>query len=831
MGELRRAFPAPVGAWSVVAVGGEGEARMHRARVRVEHGSQWSIHAALARAGVQQTIDPMRAELDSEWIGKTEWMYEAAAIVPHVREGSKCALRIELLDGTCDVFLGDLHLGKHQSAFVPFDVAIPRELRGRTLPLILRFAAPVTEVLRWQALLGARPVNGDWTPYCFSRSAACKFGWDWGPRVAGVGFRGAHFVCWDAARLAPLALSQAWDDDGSCTIKLGVEGEFEDCRLECSLTSPSGEVFPLDEAVRARTIRPEKRWQPWQHGGRANTAWYADVVAWDGVRVADAAGARIAPRRVQLDTSFDEVGRRFRFIVNDTPIFAKGANLVPMLLDGSQIRDWRAEMRRYRATGFNMIRVWGGGHYMPRAFYRACDDLGILVWQDFMFACATYPEEEPFASLISQEAAYQVRRLSQHASIALWCGGNEDILAWWSWGWKERLAPNQSWGRKYWCEVLGGVVHAHDGGTPYWEESPYSGSMEVHPNDPNAGDRHTWDSEAKLEGLRRVVPRFCSEFGHQSPPNFVTLSEELPASALVIGGDALRLRQKATGGDDVHLTPFMRSRFREPRALREFVAQAQHLQARAMEIGVRWHRANAPRSTGALIWQWNDVWAGHSWSLIDIAQRAKPAWHAVRRACARSLLSIEPTFAWTNEGLGELEVVLIDDRLFEDSEYFANRDLVAQVRRMSFAGAVLATASVRLCAHAEAGLGAATMRGRIPSSILDGACPRTELLVAHLEGAPRLSRATWFLGDDAELELQPAKLELVHGATARRAGAEVLRATTVIRELWIEPSETTGVNPRDGSWRTLLPGDFVELVPEEHAFTANCFAKASTRSK
>lgn len=826
MGELRRAFPATSNAWTVSASGGEGASRANACEVTVAAGTSWSVHATLSRAGVQEPIDPERAELDSEWVGRTEWTYECTAMVPHSREGSKCALHVALLDGTCDVFLGDIHLGTHQSAFMPFDAIIPQRLRGRTLPLRLRFAAPVTEVLRWQKLLGVRPVNGDWTPYCFSRSAACRFGWDWGPRVAGVGFRGVRFECWDAARLAPLSLAQSWSDDGACTITLGVQGEQEDSRIEAMLTSPSGDVMEFAHGEFVKTIHPTKRWNPWQLGGRANTAWRADVLAFDGSELADAVGASIAPRRVELDTSVDDLGRRFRCIVNGVPIFAKGANLVPALLDGTQVRDWHAEMRRYRSTGFNMVRVWGGGHYMPHAFYRACDDLGILVWQDFMFACATYPEDEPFATLVAQEAAHQVRRLSRHASIALWCGGNEDILAWWSWGWKERLAKDQTWGRKYWLESLPAAVAAHDAGTPYWEESPYSGSMETHPNDPNSGDRHTWDAEAKVEGLRSILPRFCSEFGHQSPSNFVTLQEQLPASALHIGGDALALRQKATGGDAVHYAPQLSARFREPKSLREFVAQAQHVQARAMEVGVRWMRANAPRSMGALIWQWNDVWAGHSWSLVDVAHRAKPAWHAVRRACARTLLSIEPTHAWSEKQLGELEVVLVDDRLLADGKFFEHRRVVATVRRMSFSGAMIADAQVELLAHAECGLPGATMRGRIPATLFEHADLTSELLVAHIEGAPKLSRATWFLGSDAQLRLAPVQFERVDGAVANRAGAEVLRANTVIREFWIEASAATGVSRTEDSWRTLLPGDLVELARDEHAWTANCFARA-----
>jgi beta-mannosidase len=822
VGELRRAFPAASNGWNVHASGGESHTCVADREFAVAQGTTWSIHATLARAGVQETIDPRRAELESEWVGRTAWTFRCMAMVPSVRDGSRCALAIDLLDGTCDVVLGGEHLGTHRSAFIPFDALIPKQLRGRILPLELHFAAPVAEVLRWQSLLGARPVNGDWTPYNFSRSAACRFGWDWGPRVAGVGFRGARFECWDAARLQPLSLAQTWSDDGACTIALGIDGEHAECRVAATLTSPEGVVTELAEGVRAVTVRPSKLWQPWTLGDRANTAWRVDVAAFDRGMLADAVEARIAPRRVELDTSLDNIGRRFRCIMNGTPIFAKGANLIPALLDGTQVRDWRAEMYRYRSTGFNMIRVWGGGHYMPHAFYRACDDLGILVWQDFMFACAMYPEEEPFASLVAQEAAYQVRRLSSHASIALWCGGNEDLLAWWSWGWKERLKADQSWGRKYWLETLPAAVAAHDPGTPYWAESPYSGSMDRHPNDPDHGDRHTWDAEAKIEGLRRVLPRFCSEFGHQSLPNYVTLEEALPLDALHIGSDALALRQKATGGDAVHFTPELDERFAKAKTLREYAAQTQHLQARAMETGVRWMRANAPRSMGALIWQWNDVWAGHSWSLIDVAGRAKPAWHAVRRACERKWISIEPVRVGES---GTLEVVLGDDRCFADPSWFERLRVFACIRRVDFSGVVRAEEKVALKPHAECGLPAATLRGVVPESLLAGADPTRELLTAHIEGAPKLSRATWFLAPDAALQLHAASFEPAPELQARRAEAEVLRATTVIREFWIEARAASSACCKEDSWRTLLPGDIVELAPDEHAWTANCFTR------
>ena len=841
---MRSVIGLPERGWLVQATGGERSSRVAGKVIDATRRACRSVHTVLSRAGIQEPVHALHAELDSEWVGRTEWSFACEIDLPAREIGRFCALRFGTLDGTCEVFLGGESLGIHMTAFVPFDANVPERLRGTRALLELRFKAPVTEVLRLRAELGERPVNGDWTPFCFARTAACSFGWDWGPRVPGVGFAAANFICWDQARLPMPCVSQLWNADGSCTLRIDAGGDIDGCVLSYRIVSDSGESIEFPSGLNEITLHPSRLWQPWERGTRAGVFWRAKVVARRNAAVVDARTVRFAFRRVELDAGIDSIGRRFRVLVNGIPLFAKGANIVPTLLDHTHIRDWRLEMAAYRATGFNMVRVWGGGRYMPHAFYDACDELGILVWQDFMFACATYPEDEPFASLIAVEASHQVRRLARHPSIALWCGGNEDILAWWSWGWKDRLKEGQSWGRTYWLETLPAAVHENDPGTPYWAESPFSGSMEIHPNDPNHGDRHTWDAEAKIEGYRTILPRFSSEFGHQSPPCLATLRAEIPERALSIGSEALRLRQKAWGGDDVQYKPFLEARFRRARGFDEYVAQAQHLQARAMDVAMRWLRANAPRSMGALIWQWNDVWAGHSWSLVDVAGRTKPAWHAVRRACSRALLSIEPT----GES-GALEVVLMDDAAFVDPMRFARRHHVASIERMDFAGTIRASSVVPLRAAPCGDLPAATMRGMIPAALFDGLDQTRELLVARLRRAPRLSPATWFFADDSCIQLPKPRLRARATVASDGSGFEEFVAQNVIREFWVEAAERefdrksgdpfaeelNGENDGDievdnrSCWRTLLPGDAVRLMRDSRWWSANSFALQQTR--
>ena len=819
MADLRR-LPLPLDGWRVRARAGEGSPLVGQREIIAGAYMQASIHAVLADAGISQPWQAERAELDSEWVGRTEWTFSREVEVPASHDGVHCALLIDVVDGPCEIALDGVVLGEHMSEHFPFEARIPAALRGRRALLELRFKAPASELLRWQERLGARPVNGDWLPFSFARSAACGFGWDWGPRVAGVGFYGARFDCWDSLRITGVAVAQRWNEDGSMTVRVTPQGDFGGTTLVSVVRERTGVQRVECDARGEATIRPTRLWSTWDRGANEGCWWNAMVGVRDaGGAFKPIATARFAPRRIELDTANDSIGTRFRFILNGTPVFARGANLVPPLLGTRHEHDWLAEMRRYRETGFNLVRVWGGGNYLPDAFYEACDELGILVWQDFMFACATYPEDEPFASLVAREAAHQIARLSRHPSLALWCGGNEDILAWWSWGWKERLAPGQSWGRGYWLETLPAAVAALDPGTPYWAESPYSGSMEIHPNDPDHGDRHTWDQEAKIEGYRRVLPRFSSEFGHQSPPCWPTVlgecldetrdGERMSAAELV---DALKLRQKAWGGDDAQYKPFLEARFREARDAREYVAQAQHLQARAMDAAMRWLRAGAPRSMGALIWQWNDVWAGHSWSLVDVAGRAKPAWHAVRRACAQRILSIEPIGGFEQWKGGALEVVLADDAAFAGETDRLRGTVV--VERVDFRGNLRARAEVTLSPHDEAGLGPATARARVPAEVLAGAQPAHEMLVARLAHEPTLAEAVWFLTGDADLRLPEPTL--VH------LGGGVHRAATLVREFWIEEPASDTVD----SWRTLLVGDEVLVPSGARWWSANHFAKS-----
>ena len=454
-----------------------------------------------------------------------------------------------------------------------------------------------------------------------------------------------------------------------------------------------------------------------------------------------------------------------------------------------------------------MLRVWGGGIYEPDAFYDRCDELGMLVWQDFMFACATYPEDDPMPALVEAEARQQLARLCSHPSIVLWCGGNEDILAWQSWGFRERLAPGQSWGLRYWTEILPRACAELDPTRPYRADSPWSGSLDRHANDPDHGDRHTWD--AKIDGYRALVPRFTSEFGHQSPPNLRTLREALGVDALRIGSPELAARQRAWGGDEAQYAPYLAAAFPPARDFGEWLWQAQLLQARALETCIAWLRANPERSAGSLFWQLNDVWTGHSWSVVDAALRPKPAYHAVRRAAAPRLVTIQPVGPAADGGERALRVALVNDR---PSRWSAR----VRIRRIGLDGGSIAEAQQRV-EVAPRGFDAS-----IDPVALVGtpAEPAREAIVADVAShedavaaevpipdRDRL-RAWWWFAPDAARPRGEPRFDVSMGGSGADRWVRV-HARTLVRDLWIEP---------EGDWEecspnllSLLPGERMQL--------------------
>ncbi len=771
--------------WSVRAICGSAECPVQVRTTTYELGAFGYVHDALEAGGAISPIDAPGAEDAQSWIGRVDWAFAAwvkcdRALLAEARVD----LSFAWIDTVAEIRVNGCRVAVTANEFVPVRVPVKAWLREGLNEIEVRIRGPVAAVEALERQLGPRPVNGDWTPFSFLRKCAANFGWDWGPRAASAGVGRATIEAWSGVRLSAIRPLVVACDETEATLVTHIECERSDDREATIDVAFAGERVscPVDDsghaAVTIRVAAPD-RW--WPRGFGKQTLHPLRVALATTAQVIE---RQIGLRAVRLITDADAAGSRFVIEVNGREVWCRGANWVPRgplprrVHHGDLLESLAAD------ANLNMLRVWGGGIYEDDAFYDRCDVLGILVWQDFMFACATYPETAPYPELVEAEARAQVTRLSSHASVALWCGGNEDILAWWSWGWKERLKPGQTWGSGYWLDLLPRVVAELDPTRPYWTESPYSGSMELHPNDPDRGDRHTWD--AKLEGYRTIVPRFCSEFGHQSPPTWESICAILPEHERIVGNAELARRQRARGGDAFQYGAMLAERFAPLTSLDDWVYAAQLLQARAYEIAITWMRANAPRCMGGLFWQWNDVWTGHSWSVIDAHGRKKPSYFAVRRASAPLALGIIPEVA-----AAPARIVLCRAAGEQGTDELADP---VRIRLVDADGRCILDDTLSL--RDESAWVASV---EIPAAFLSPRDPVRALLIADWKAL----RAVHAFVADREFAFEAPQCSIERSADGRSV---VLRADTLLRDVTL----AAGLGPREGLL-TLLPGELASI--------------------
>lgn len=674
------------------------------------------VHTDLMRAGLIEDPRVGFNEWEIQWVGETDWEYRGvfrveAEMLGHERLDLVC----EGLDTIAEVSVNGRVVGAAANMFHPhrFDLRGVLSQPGADNEIVIVFRSPLRYIRAERERLGALPHNGDglgWEPYPYIRKTACNFGWDWAPRVAtcGVG-RGIRVEGWNTARIASLrphahregqkqewtldvavdvewAQSQGSDDAVRLLVELAGPGLMERASLSVwggartsllTLGPVTAETWwpagcgtqPL-YSLRVQAHRDdsqsheERRKRRLKEAlSRAGTPIFASPSPATNVTqlLLDRAETQIAFREVRLNTDPDEHGRGFQFEVNGKPVFCKGANWIPegVFPEDRSPERIRERVRQAAAANMNMLRVWGGGAYECDAFYEECDRLGIMVWQDFMFACACFPEHPEFSASVEREARHQIARLSSHPCVVLWCGGNECVWGRESWGhaasdtagpWKERT-KDRAWGAGYWFGLLPRLVRELDPTRPYWANSPWCGGEDprirrasssacVAPNATDQGNRHTWDASPGSGAFRGIVPRFCSEFGHQAPANEETLAKAIEAAELRPDSEGMRHRQRGTGGMEANIEPQLRAWLAsnpgtKAATFSEWVMSSQRAQADALAAGIGWLSENRPRCMGALVWQFNDAWPGMSWSLIDSEGRPKAAYFAVKKAFAQ----------------------------------------------------------------------------------------------------------------------------------------------------------------------------------------------------
>ncbi len=617
-----------------------------------------SAHGALLAAG--RMADPCVAmnEAAVQWVGERTWAwrlhFDVAELAPHED------LVFDGLDTYCTAWLNGTQVFASSNMFVPQRVDVLAGLRRGRNELVLRFDPPLLRARKDEAAHGGkRPLwNGD-SARLHARKAQYHFGWDWGPVLLTSGpWRPVRRHGW-SVRIAEIDCRPLVDvATARATLKIDARlvgataGQF----LEFTLLDPEGRAVatasqPADMTAVSMQIDGARLWWPRGLGGQPLYTLCTRVT--DGVATLAADRRRIGLRTLRLVQApvQDEPGLSFCFEVNGAEFFTGGANWIPddSLLERITPARYRERVAQAAAAHMNMLRVWGGGSYEDDAFYDACDELGILVWQDFMFACGMYPAHASFLDSVRAEARAAVTRLRHHACLALWCGNNEDYSLAESIGCHgPGVAPGRFDARAIYEQLLPDVCLALDPGRPYWPGSPYSPNPDgiTSAADPTVGDRHSWEvwhqQMLPYQRYGEVQARFVSEFGMQSHASLALLESVLPPAERFPQSRTMAWHNKAgSGTPDGHrrLAVYLADTLRVGPTLAEHVYATQFVQAEAMRYAYqdfrrRWQRPGARAVGGALVWQLNDCWPATSWSLIDSAGAVKPAWHTIRRALA-----------------------------------------------------------------------------------------------------------------------------------------------------------------------------------------------------
>ena len=508
--------------------------------------------------------------------------------------------------------------------------------------------------------------------YAVSRKAPYQHGWDWAPRYKNVGiWKPVKLMGWNDAKLDYAYISTCYADSDSAWLWLryGIDNRMDEAefQVELSMSSHQDESFFLNHertlSFPAKPLKtgthqislivPMRNPQLWWPNEMGEQPLYDfEVVLKKDGKVMDSKKFKTGIRTFEMVDEPDSIGRAFYFKVNGVPMYAKGANYVPEEMIETWINpdNTLRLLQSAKESHFNMLRVWGGGIYPSDDFFNICDSLGILVWQDFMYAGTMYPYDEAFLENARIEAEEQVRRLASHPSLALWCGGNEISEGYYNWGWQKSLnwseEDDQAFKAGYdrlFENILPQAVAKFDGTRPYWPSSPSKGWGR--PESLTEGDVHYWGvwwGEQPYEVYREKVGRFNSEYGYQSYPDYQTLLKIAQGEELSMDAEVIAAHQKHARGTR-QIDDFIKRYYpnAQPKDFEEYVHLSQLSQAYGMEIAIEAHRTAKPYNMGTLYWQLNDAWPVTSWSSIDYYGNPKVLQERLKTLFAPVLLSLD----------------------------------------------------------------------------------------------------------------------------------------------------------------------------------------------
>jgi len=613
------------------------------------------IHQGLVDAGkIKEPLLGLNS-FDCRWTESRSWWYRKSFQVElEWLDSELIELELNGLDSNAEIFLNGKHIGSHHNTFRPYTLDVKPWLMPGENILLVRLTTGVETIsdaevhsldgiLADTSSLGVRKTRGD-SRRVFVRKPQYSFGWDWSPRLATTAIAGdVKLRMMDKACIRHLYLSPCQHGDDILLIATATIDRFHyyktvDGQLTITLTDEEGRQFSASRQMLLRSgqmfiemeihITDPQLW--WPNGLGAQHLYHVDAELSVEGQASMYPGFSYGLRFVELDTQ-----DKFAVIINGKRVFCKGANWIPADAIYARVKDDRYDtlVSEARDANFNMLRIWGGGWYERDAFYQACDRYGIMIWHDFMFACAPYPDHlDSFRIEVEREADYQTKRLQRYASIILWCGSNENI-----WGFRDWWHDQTKAGAQIYNYILPDVVRRNCPEIPYWNSSPYGGDA---PNSNDAGNHHHWGEAMMNPDMeKRITPeeydlctaKFITEFGYVGACSKESILTYMDSAALDPHSEIWQHHTNTFEKDTV--AAGIRKHYIEPETLNidDYLLYSALCQGTMLGYALESMRYRAD-CDGSLFWMFNDCWGEVGWTIIDYYLRRKPSWYFVRRA-------------------------------------------------------------------------------------------------------------------------------------------------------------------------------------------------------
>ncbi|MBN1796003.1 MAG: glycoside hydrolase family 2 protein [Sedimentisphaerales bacterium] len=637
-----------------------------------------SIFINLAEAGLINKKELLANPENYAWVSDKPWVFRRHFDVSkQMLESDKVEVVFDGLDTIASVWLNEKLLGKTDNMFIPHRFDITEYVKPQDNILTVKFEPVVPYAQNLMERYTPFSEKDFAHPYrAYVRKAQYQFGWDFCPSLPGCGiWRDANLEGIKGACIRNYHIRTINCTEKSADIKIAVEIDMvtskkNHCRVKIS--------DPDDNNTHSLEFEPHKGsgsvvfhvenpklWWPNGYGRQSLYRIEIDLLA-DSLLL-DRKSGSFGIRTVNLNQSHERGGNKFQFEINSQPIYAKGANWIPASIFAGSVTedDYRILLAAAADANINMLRVWGGGYYENEVFYRLCDELGIMVWQDFMFACAYYPDRQWFIKKIADETKSVVSRLYNHPSVVLYCGNNEIH---WQFQNQKKGRGHKFHGKVIFDKLLPKLLGELDPDRPYIPTTPFS--VKGQPDDPDSGTIHNWDVWSGHKPIRHYitspesVPRFVTEFGTQSLPSVETLSDICPVEKLNVGSFAVEKHNYQTDGNS-RLYRYCGDLFGATSDFKKFVFLTQLAQARAAKMYVEYLRACNYRNSGVLFWQFDDACPAVSWSALDYQKTPKALYYYAKRFFAPVLITVIAQYKeQTNCVLPELDwlgVVVVND--------------------------------------------------------------------------------------------------------------------------------------------------------------------------